>query len=105
MGENSDLPVKGFHVGRFWDCRLCGKKIEKGEEFVLAGTKPTRRLYLTEYNIWTQIFEKNGHMYHKKCYEIKKRQDADSQKSTPESEQKKIQRDYRHIKSDNEFDF
>jgi hypothetical protein len=105
MSENSNLPVQGYHLGRFWDCRLCGKKIKRGEEFVLTGTRPMQWLYLTSYDMWTQISEKSGHMYHEKCYEIKKRQEAEYQKNIPESEQKKTQRDYRHVKSDNEFNF
>lgn len=105
MGENSDLPVKGYHIGRFWDCRLCGKPIDRGEEYVLAGTRPTQRLYLTHYGAMTQIFERGGRMYHKECYRIKERQEAASQENKPEKEARDTIRDNRHIKPDNEFNF
>jgi hypothetical protein len=73
MGENSDLPVKRIHVGRFWDCRLCGKKIERGEEFVLTGTKPKQWLYVTGLDLWSPRFEKDGHMYHKRMCQNRNR--------------------------------
>lgn len=76
-------------MGRIWYCDLCGQKIPKGEDFILESKVPTRSLWYGGFGWTSDIFDRDGHVYHKECYKIKERQETASQKNP--SEEKDMQ--------------
>lgn len=50
------------------DCNCCGKKIEKGDTFVLEGRYPSNwGVYAKSFDRWAPPTD-YGDVYHKECY-------------------------------------